>query len=157
MRRKILEIVVILIDYIKEDKVPFANLHVISDDLKAQGYTDNEISSAYSWLMDRYDNAPEQYFSEIPSISSSNRILSDREKQILSPDAYGFLIKLRNFSLIDNEQFEMIIDKINLLSLIPVNTEQVKMIASSVIFREVDEIERITMPEKSDDPPSFIN
>ena len=139
MRDRILEIVVFLMDYMREDHGHPSETDEFSATLRTMGYSDNEISSAYFWLMNRFDNAPEQLFSEFPDIHYSNRILSSIERTRLSTDAYGFLIKLLNHSLIDTEQFETILDRATIFGSDAISAEQIKLVASSVVFRESDD------------------
>lgn len=157
MENRILEIVVLLIDYFRDNPDYYFNIDDLSSNLKARGYTDTEISSAYSWLMERYDHAPEKNFSDFPKVTSPGRILTDIERRTLTIEAQGFMHKLLSFSLIDNEQFELIIDRASLVASGPIDIEHIKLIASSVIFRDVDELDNMTMVEPKDSPSSFLN
>jgi uncharacterized protein Smg (DUF494 family) len=157
MRNRILEIVVLLIDYFREHQDHFMNVEDLSTTLKARGYTDSEISSAYSWLLERYDDAPERYFSDIPDFPISSRVLSEAERHVLSPEAHGFLLKLLHLAIIDNEQFETILERAGVVASLPITLEQAKMVASSVIFRDLDGIDRISMFDTGSDPSSIIN
>jgi uncharacterized protein Smg (DUF494 family) len=157
MRNRILEIVVLLIDYFRENQDHFMNIEDLSSSLKARGYTENEISSAYTWLVERYDAAPDKHFSEFPTMPTSNRVLTDSERRQLSLEAHGMLIKLLSLSLVDNEQFEAILERATMVTSLPVTIEQLKLIASSVIFRDTEEIDRITMLDMGDDPASYLN
>ena len=87
----------------------------------------------------------------------SNRVLTDGERRQLSPEAHGMLLKLLSLSLIDNEQFETILERSTMVTNLPVTIEQLKLIASSVIFRDTEEIDRITMLDMGDDPASYLN
>ena len=157
MRNRILEIVVLLIDYFREHQDHFMNVEDLSTTLKARGYTDSEISSAYSWLLERYDDAPERYFSDIPEFPTSNRVLSESERYIVSPEAHGFLLKLLNLAVIDNEQFETILERAGVVASLPLTLDQAKMIVSSVIFRDLEGIDRISMFDAESDFLSIIN
>ena len=112
MRNRILEIVVFLIDFMQGNKGNLAGSEDLSTVLEAEGYSQDEISSAYSWLLQRFDNAPEQYFSEIPVMNASTRVLTPIERFQLSHEAQGFLLKLVNLSLIDHEQLEGIMERV---------------------------------------------
>ena len=157
MENRILEIVVLLIDYFRDNPDYYFNIDDLSSNLKARGYTDTEISSAYSWLMERYDHTPEKSFSNFPAITSPGRILTDIERRILTIEAQGFMHKLLSFSLIDNEQFELIIDRSSLVASGPIDIEHIKLIASSVIFQDVDQLDNLTLVDKQDGPTSLLN
>ena len=54
------------------------SVDLIFTDLKGLGYTDNEISSAYCWVMDRFNGEDDTYFSEFPDKHSSTRRRTDK-------------------------------------------------------------------------------
>ncbi|MEA1981750.1 MAG: DUF494 family protein [candidate division Zixibacteria bacterium] len=157
MINRILEIVVYLIDFFREKREQFTNIDELSVSLKEKGYTETEISSAYSWLLERYENAPENYFSKFPEFSVSVRILTESERHHFTVEAQGLLIKLLSFALIDNEQFEMIVDRASLLVGYQIDVEQVKVFASTVIFKDLDEIDRLSVFESDADQSNVIN
>ncbi len=157
MINRILEIVVLLIDYFRDNQDHFLNIDDFSTSLKAKGYTDSEITSAYSWLLERYENSPEKYFSEFPEMPIANRVLTDLERQQLSTSAQGFLFKLLSLSLIDNEQFETIVERANMVSNFPVELDQIKLLASSVLFRDIDDIDAISIFDPEFGSSNLIN
>lgn len=137
MRNRILEIVVFLMDYLQHGAVGNFRSDEISHTLEEMGYSDNEINSAYKWMLNRLNDTPETYFAKFSQEPFSHRILTSVERQQISSDAYGFLMKLRNFSLIDDEQFEASIERAIQVGNYPVSESQMKLLASSVIFPEL--------------------
>lgn len=138
MRNRILEIVVFLMDYLQQGNVAGSFLpDEISSTLEQMGYSDNEISSAYRWMLDRINDVPEACYSKFAKSPISNRILTPIERQQISPDAIGFLMKLKNFSLIDDEQLESSIERAVQLGTFPVTESQMKLLASSILFPEL--------------------
>jgi len=137
MRNRILEIVVFLMDYLQHGNGGNFRPDDISNTLEQMGYSDNEINSAYKWMLDRLNDTPETYFSKFPKEPFSHRILTSTERQQISADAYGFLLKLRNFSLVDDEQFEASIERAVQLGNYPVSESQMKLLVSSVLFPEL--------------------
>ena len=148
MRNRILEIVVFLIDYMQGNKGRLANSDELSSLLSAEGYSEDEISSAYTWLLQRFDNAPEQYFSDFPVSTSSIRILSQSERVQMSPEAYGFLLKLVSQSLISSEQCEIILERAAMIGPRSVSLDHIKLIAASVVMADFDDLD---FPDISDD------
>ena len=157
MSNRILEIVVLLIDYFRESQDHFSNMDDLSVSLKARGYTDSEISSAYSWLMERYENSPESYFSSFPDLNGSQRVFSEEERFQLSIDAQGLLHKLLSLGLIDNEQFESVLERAAMISNMPLDLDQVKMVASTLIFRDIDELERFASADPVEENSHYYN
>ena len=141
MRDRFLEIVVFLMDCMRSNNGRFPDSDDFTSTLQTMGYSDTEISSAYYWLVNRFEEAPEQLFSDLASSQSVNRILSARERVRLTTEAHGLLVKLLTLRLISSEQFESILERINVLDAEPVTVNQLKLIASSVVFREHNEYE----------------
>lgn len=157
MRERVLEIVILLIDILRNDKEMFINSEILSDSLKLKGYTDSEITTAYSWLMEKYDLQPVNHFSNFPKNQIVNRVLTASERSRVSTEAAGYLYKLLYFGLIDNENFEAVLDRIQVLNSRPFSLEEVKIIAASVVLRDLEEFDRHDIIESGDDPFSFIS
>ncbi|MBD3403660.1 DUF494 family protein [candidate division GN15 bacterium] len=149
---KILEIVVYLIDHIRENQGRLSDMDDVSSDLRSMGYTDNEISSAYCWVMDRYGSGDSVYFSDFPDEHFSSRILTHAERFQFATDAHGFLLKLLNLGLIDDEQLEMVLDRGAMLGPKPITLEQVKLIATSYVFGEIGDLENLAWIDSDDSP-----
>ncbi|MDD5425502.1 MAG: DUF494 family protein [candidate division Zixibacteria bacterium] len=157
MRNRILEIVVYLMDHIQEHRGQIIDVEDLSAHLRSLGYTENEISSAYSWLVDRFESTSENFYSDFPEIHCSNRILTDYERFQFTPEAHGFLIKLLNQNLIDDEQFETVLERGAIFNPKPITEEQIKLIVSSVIFNDMNEFEGVLHYEINPDKSHSIN
>jgi uncharacterized protein Smg (DUF494 family) len=140
MSERILEIVIFLMDYMRSEQDRFADSDDFSGTLRNMGYSDNEISSAYFWLMNRFDNAPEEIFADFPMMHHAIRILSQEERMQLDTGAYGLLLKLHNLALIDDEDLETILERVNIFGAEPVSKEQIKMVASSIVFGDFNDM-----------------
>ena len=156
MESKILEIVVYLIDHLRENEGQISDMDDVSSDLRSMGYTDNEISSAYSWVLERYGTGDKLYYSDFPEDHSSLRILSHAERYQFAPEAYGFVLKLMNLGLLDDEQFEMILDRGTMLGSRPVTQDQVKLIASSFVFADNTDLDSFNWVDR-DESPLLVN
>lgn len=141
MGDRVLEIVIHLMDYLRDSRGQISDMDLVFSDLKGLGYTDNEISSAYCWIMDRFNGPDDTYFSAFPEKHSSNRILTNFERHQLSPEAYGFLIQLVHHELLDDEQFESVLERSSMFAPRPVNMDQIKMITSAIVFSDLTELE----------------
>ncbi len=157
MRNRIFEIVVFLIDYVQGDLARLTDADDIWITLESQGYSVDEISSAYSWLLKRYEGTQQHFFSSFSQANFSNRILTATERNHLTVEAYGFLLKLLNTSVIDNEQFETIMEHVAMYVPKPVDVEQIKVIASSVIFSELNELDSLALLEVNEDHNNLVN
>jgi len=157
MRNRILEIVVFLIDYMQGTKTAGGGSDDVSTVLEAEGYSEDEISSAYSWLLQRYDSAPEQYFSDFPPAPTSVRILTQSERTQLSAEAQGFLLKLLHMSLIDSEQLEMVLERVSTFGPRACDLDQMKLIASSVVLEDLEDFETVSISQNNETPSPRIN
>ena len=157
MRNRVFEIVVFLIDYMQGSAGRFSGADEVWDVLEAQGYSDDEISSAYSWFLKRLDNAPQQFFSAFPKQHSSNRILNPLERGLMSTAAHGFLLKLLSLSLISDEQLEAILDRLSAYGPKPATLEHIKLIASSVVFSDLSETDALAMFDGKSGRSHFVN
>ncbi len=149
---KILEIVVYLIDHIRENQGRLSNMDDVSSDLRSMGYTDNEISSAYCWVMDRYGSGDSVYYSDFPDEHYSSRILTHAERFQFSTEAHGFMLKLLNLGLIDDEQLEMILDRGAMIGPKPVTLDQVKLVATSFVFGDSADVDNLTWIDTDESP-----
>lgn len=135
MQDRILEIVVYLMNQLSEEQGSLNSIDDMSDDLRSMGFTDKEISSAYSWLLNHFEDYPESFeFRDNNKKRKSFRVLSDIERKIISAEGYGYLLQLRQLGLLTTEQFEMILDRCALFTTDPVSSDEVKMFASATMF-----------------------
>ncbi len=135
MQDRILEIVVYLMNQLSEEQGSLNSIDDMSDDLRSMGFTDKEISSAYSWLLNHFEDYPESFeFRDKNNNRKSFRVLSDIERKIISAEGYGYLLQLRQLGLLTTEQFEMILDRCALFTTDPVSSDEVKLFASATMF-----------------------
>ena len=138
MRNRILEIVVFLMDFMREHSESQPAPDDISLELKDMGYSDTEINTAYSWFLEQFNSSVEEYYKDFPENACSVRILTDEERMQLSSDSYGYLLKLLNNRLLNSEQFETIIERILLLHGESIDVDRMKIIVSSVLFHDIE-------------------
>lgn len=136
MQDKILEIVVYLMNRLTDHQGSLSNFDEMSADLRSMGFTDTEISSAYNWLLKHFEDYPDSFsYAHNKKISSSAvRILSEMERNVISPEAYGYLLQLRHLDLLTTEQLEMILDRCALFVNEPIGLNEIKLLASVAMF-----------------------
>jgi len=131
---KIIEIIVYLLAEMKVNK------HIGKDDmenLSSLGYTQNEINTAFSWIYTKI-YAGEKIFNDDKSASKSHRVLHHAESFIISPESHGYLIQLRELSLLTDMDMEVIIDKIMLSGYTNVEIEDMKIIIAGYLLDTED-------------------
>lgn len=135
MQDRILEIVVYLMSHLNDQQENLNNIDDMSADLRSMGFTDIEISSAYNWLLKHFEDYPESFSAKENKLSHrSVRILSENERSIISPEAYGYLLQLKQFGLMTTEQMEMILDRCTLFDADPLDINEIKALASATMF-----------------------
>lgn len=157
MGNRVLEIVVYLIDHMRENSGMLPSMDDLTPDLHSLGYSDNEISTAYSWVIDRYEHNNEPFFAQFPEEHHSNRVLTQYERLQLTPEAYGFMVKLVALSVIDDEQFETVLERAFSISPQRVSLEQIKLVTAAVLFNEFSEIESLALFDPKIDPTLTVN
>lgn len=131
MQEKIIEIIVFLINEMRNNKrLGEIDLRILSD----HGYTENEISTAFSWLFDKINLGENILANEEPNTPHSYRILHDAERSIITPDAQGYLIQLRELGLLDESAVETLIDRVMMTGFSKVDLMEMKILIASLLF-----------------------
>lgn len=139
MQEKIVEILLQLITGIKEHKV-IEESEI--NRLIEKGYTQTEISAAFSWLYDKVQFG-ESFMTDTAEISpKSYRIFHEAEKMIFSSEARGYLMQCYELGLIDEWDMEYIIDRVVFSGFSKVNLSEIKSLVMSAIF-DFDDSDRI--------------
>lgn len=135
MQDRILEIVVYLMNRLTEHPGSMGNIDEMSADLRSMGFTDNEISSAYNWLLRHLEDYPDSFAFEGGAPNSrAVRVLSENERRLIAPEAFGYLLQLRQLDLLTIEQMEMILDRCTLFANDPIGLKEIKVLASVAMF-----------------------
>lgn len=127
---KIIEIIVFLLSELKNNK-QLADVDM--ENLANLGYTQNEINTAFSWVYSKI-YAGEKIFLDEKSDTRSQRFLHDTEQNIISPEAYGYLVQLKELGLINNMDIDLIIDKIMVSSYSSISKDEMKSIIASYLL-----------------------
>ncbi len=134
MNERVVEILVFIVNQIREDREFLSNLDLLSEDLLDKGYSQNEITSAFSWLLDRTDADFEEILKNVnPESGFSFRVLHDLEAMIISPEAYGYLLQLKSLDLLDDFEIECIIERSMMLGSSEVDLIEIKPIVASIL------------------------
>jgi len=130
---KVLEIIVFLLAELKRNK---QLSDVDLNQLETLGYTPNEINTAFSWIYSKIFTG-DKIFAEADKISLSNRFLHEVEQNVITPQAYGYLVQLKELGLLNNMDIDLIIDKLMVTSYNKVDVDEMKyMIASYLLDLE---------------------
>lgn len=128
---KIVEIIVYVISELKQNK-NLAEIDVV--ELQRQGYTNSQISTAFSWLVDRIEISQQIFGSAFTASNRSFRLLHDAEKDLFTTEAWGSLVLYHSLGLITNLQLESIIERAIMSGSKIVDEEKLKNIIANTIF-----------------------
>jgi len=138
MSERIMEIIVYLVNEMRERQMTMDGglFESMSQKLVKNGYTENEINSAVTWVIDKMeiDSDGKAHF----PVFHSYRLLNDFEKLAISPGAYGYLLQIRELELIDEMDMEQIIERALIVDQRPISAATMKEIVVSVLFQQDD-------------------
>jgi len=135
MQEKIVEILIYLISELRKN-VPMSDIDLTV--LSQRGYSTTEISTAFNWLFEKISDGGTLITETAQSSPHSHRVLHDAERMIITADAYGYLIQLRQLGLISDMDIEVIIDRIMMSGYISVDSNEMKSIAATYLAESDD-------------------
>jgi Smg protein len=131
MKEKVVEILIYLMSEMQADK----RLNEIDlADLKRSGYTQSEISAAFSWLYDNMEVRDGTVSGAARPSASSRRVFHDLERVALSVEAQGYLIQLRELGLLNERDIEAVIERAMLSGVERLLVDDLRSIVVTVLF-----------------------
>jgi uncharacterized protein Smg (DUF494 family) len=150
MLNRLMDLVVLVAELSQNSKKTFKEL---DHELMLRGYSPEEIEQAVFWFTSRRDVLDDDRIE--PEERRTVRVLSEWERLSLHSDCYGFLLRLLNLGIIDDEQFEKIIARSIPIGPEKIYLNEVKAIACSVIFnKDMGEIEEDFFDQFDEDIPT---
>ena len=116
MFERIIEIIMFVVGELKVNK-SISNFEI--DKLLLDGYSKSEISTAFSWLADRFEfsNLVEESAEElVPYSNKSFRIFHQAELELFTTEAVKNIFQLSSMDLISIEQIERLIEQAAFMS-----------------------------------------
>jgi uncharacterized protein Smg (DUF494 family) len=130
MQERIVEIIIFLVSELRSNK-RLGDVDVSS--LTRDGYTQSEISSAFSWLFERLTLG--KSMTDVTSgASTSHRMLNYTEKMIVESQAYGYLIQCQQLGLLNNIDVETIIERIMMAGFTSIGLPEMKSFVAGYLF-----------------------
>jgi uncharacterized protein Smg (DUF494 family) len=130
MQERVVEIILFLVNELRSNK-RLNDVDVSS--LTRDGYTQSEISSAFSWLFERLSVG--KSMTDVASgASTSHRMLNDAEKMIVGSQAYGYLIQCQQLGLLNNVDVETILERIMMAGFATVGLPEMKSFVAGYLF-----------------------
>ena len=132
MYERIVEILIYVLTEVRKTNKTLGEIDI--SPLETKGYTEAEISTAFSWLFDRLRSGADArpIFSE--GKEDSFRVLHHAEQHVITPEAFGFLLQLQQLNIVTGTELEMIIERAMLSGFDRLNPSDIHDIVASVLF-----------------------
>ncbi len=134
MNDKIIEILIHLLGHLRDNDLDGDSLGEFSDGLIIRGYDEKEVSEAIQWFLEKMNSQTVMSTELLEQKKESLRVLHDYERMCISPEAYGYLLKLKSMSVITSAQMEKILDYYMLLGPSSLKDSDINEIVSGVLF-----------------------
>ena len=141
---RVMEIILFLVGEMRRNKqLGDIDLAKLAD----RGYTETEVSTAFSWLFDKMSLSVSQSnvtdLSKLAKIGNETfRIYHELELSFLSTEARGYLLQLRELQLLKDAEMELLIDRLWFIGSQNIGVEDVRDLAAAIIF-DFDDSSRI--------------
>jgi len=140
MQNNVIDIIIHLIRNIEIGK----RLNEVSID-QLKGYDRAEISAAYSWIIQKkesgeLDTILNRHKKGKKKNATPHRVLHIAERMMIAPEAYGYLLELLNFGLLDHIAMERIIESVMLQSTERITLDKMKTVVANVFFEKENNI-----------------
>ena len=131
MKEKVVEILIYIMSEMQENK----GLNDIDlAELETRGYTQSEISAAFSWLHDNLFLKEGPVGVRSRPRKGSWRILHEAEKFVVSTECQGYLIQLRELGLLDDTDLENVIERAMMSGLELISLPDLQAMVASVLL-----------------------
>ncbi len=134
MYQRVMAIIEIIADYLADDVDLYEQEEEIVDDLVSMGFDFPEIETAFSWIanLSRGRELNHQLL-ELEPKGEFQRLFTRQEQRLFSPAVRNWLVRLRQFGILDQIVIEDIIDQAMYLEGGRVGLDEIKVIATMVV------------------------
>lgn len=131
MNEKLIEIIIWVITQVRSGATEQTNINALLE----QGFTDKEISTAFSWLTDKLQNITGNEIKKIQTTATSAyRFLSSEEEDIFTKDALKTIQQLQALGLLTNEHLDAMIERAFLFGLRKIDADMIKQYIAIFMF-----------------------
>jgi uncharacterized protein Smg (DUF494 family) len=97
--------------------------------LAKMGFSDREVGTALSWIMERFGPNGEKR-----PVRASIRIFSEAEMSFFTPDAFAALVRYYALGLLSADRLELLLEKVSWAGKVPVDRKNLEWLISILIF-----------------------
>jgi len=135
VRERVLAIVNLIAQYVLSAEDATISEQELVNELMAVGFEEDEISDAFSWMESIALNPITDQADSTPLMTTPTyRIFSAEEKNMLTEEAQGFLIKVRSMGLLTDEAQEDILDRAIRSAEEPVTEQEIKLLTTLTLL-----------------------
>jgi len=135
MSERVVEILVFIMSEMRGKNSGLDRLEFLSNDLIQRGYTQHEISFAFSWLFERYKSESEELMhNNGATLEGSCRILHEAERTVITPKAYGYLLQLRRLGIMNDVEMEHTIERALMVGVARITETEIKSLVATMLF-----------------------
>jgi uncharacterized protein Smg (DUF494 family) len=130
VQERIVEIILFLVNELRMKK----KLHEVDLSLLTRGgYTQGEISSAFTWLYEKF-NIGKESGGTSPASATSFRMMNEYERMIIDQEAYGYIIQCQQLGMLSNHDLEIVFERILSSGFSVVGLAEMKSLIASFLF-----------------------
>jgi Smg protein len=133
MQERILEIIVYLLNELQQERKGLDKID-LTRDLLVNGYTEGEVNLAFSWIFNHLKSTPQNRIDSDIDYTDQFEDYPEFERLIISPDAYGFLLKLIQLGVIKENDIEMFIERAIAYGKDDISVDDLKSIVATILF-----------------------
>jgi len=133
MQERILEIIVYLLNELRQERKGLDKID-LTRDLLVNGYTEGEVNLAFSWIFNHLKSTPQNRIDSDIDYTDQFEDYPEFERLIISPDAYGFLLKLIQLGVIKENDIEMFIERAIAYGKDDISVDDLKSIVATILF-----------------------
>lgn len=113
-------------------------LETLSEAIEEEGFTGEDVASVVMALRSLAGAGPSSGWVAGAPGRRSQRVMSQEERELLSTEAWGYLLELKSQGVLDAAQFERVLDGLAGIGVRPVDVDLAREIASRVALEGED-------------------
>ncbi len=134
MQERLIEIIIFVMSMVKFTKKSLPEIDYKA--LENLGYSQSEISAALNWIINGVEYRDKFNIANTPSNEAPFRILTDIEKEIFNHDALHELNNYVSLGIINNEQMDFIIERLDSVGIQNIDSDLLKSIIAAIVFSQ---------------------
>lgn len=132
MKEKVVELLIFIMSEMQDNK---QISEIDLGDLRTRGYTQSEISAAFTWFYENIELNQRRRPAGAPAPApGSRRVLHDAEKAALTTESQGYLIQLSELGLLNDRECETVIERAMMAGYEKLSVTELREIVATVLF-----------------------